>query len=368
MEDAGAAKVGPDDLQAMRPHSKPNMPSPFGRLLDRATYWDLMIVASATLLVSSTYFWLAPQSQGALFEGRALTFPEAVYLSIVTFTSLGYGDVLPVGFGRVVAVLDVACGLLLTAVLIGKVASERQASLLLLLHTSDTQRRISAFAKELANIRGALSEKSESEATTKSNRAELYSLRTLTQSISNYMSFNGFQAGIVEFGNFSALSALYDELDLAFEVCSRIVHGSGKNSDAVVMARAVSCCTRIYVLVRLMSRLHRSAATRSSLFGTVLISLRLKKPASLTLAEAAAKNKSELLFQSMAIGLGKAEAWKARGYHSLQLERVLAEMPSGSKDGWGNQVHKLIAAKLGISNSVASKCVATLVELGRLPK
>lgn len=368
MEDMGGAKAGPDDLKAMRPHSKPNMPSPFGRLLDRSSYADLMIIASATLLVSSTYFWLAPQGQGALVEGRAPTFPEAVYLSIVTFTSLGYGDVLPVGFGRVVAVLDVACGLLLTAVLIGKVASERQASLLLLLHTSDTQRRISAFAKELTNISGALSDQPESEVTIKVNGAELDSLRTLIQAIGNYMSFNGFQAGIVEFGNFSTLSALYNELDIAFDVCLRIVLRSGENSDTVVMARGVSCCTRIFVLVRLMNRLHRSAAMKSSLFGTLLISLRLKKPASLTLAEAAAKSKSELLFQSMAIGLGRAEAWKARGYHSLQLERVLAEMPNGPKDGWGNQVHKPIAAKLGVSNSVASKCIAKLLELGRLPK
>ncbi|WP_129468924.1 MULTISPECIES: potassium channel family protein [Mesorhizobium] len=76
----------------------------------------------------------------------------------VTFTSLGYGDYVPEGLGRFFAIFDVVSGLALTALLIGKFASERQSAILVLLHTSDCQQRISGFAQELEQLGHAIAD------------------------------------------------------------------------------------------------------------------------------------------------------------------------------------------------------------------
>lgn len=48
------------------------------------------------------------------FDGRALNgFPDALYFSGVTFTTLGYGDSVPTGWVRVLAVIESASGLIM---------------------------------------------------------------------------------------------------------------------------------------------------------------------------------------------------------------------------------------------------------------
>ncbi|MCA9102120.1 MAG: potassium channel family protein [Pirellulales bacterium] len=51
----------------------------------------------------------------AVKEPRATLFSNAAYLSFTTFTSLGYGDVVPVGNMRILAALEVLTGLLTIA-------------------------------------------------------------------------------------------------------------------------------------------------------------------------------------------------------------------------------------------------------------
>jgi len=50
----------------------------------------------------------------------------ALYFSIVTWTTLGYGDVTPAGFGRVVVSIEVLTGYILSALLIAAVVTEIQ--------------------------------------------------------------------------------------------------------------------------------------------------------------------------------------------------------------------------------------------------
>lgn len=63
-----------------------------------------------------TYPPLLAEWPGGLIEtGRVLA--ESLYFSVITFTTLGYGDVAPAGWGKLVATAEAASGLLLTVLL-----------------------------------------------------------------------------------------------------------------------------------------------------------------------------------------------------------------------------------------------------------
>jgi hypothetical protein len=76
-----------------------NLSTPVGRLLDRTSYDSLSIVIVLVVLSCSIYYWIAtPHRNGG--QATELSFWNSVYFSITTFTSLGFGDIYPVGYGR----------------------------------------------------------------------------------------------------------------------------------------------------------------------------------------------------------------------------------------------------------------------------
>jgi potassium channel LctB len=77
-------------------------------------------------------YWLGAGAAGGLRGGAGTTghdargLADALYFSLVTALSIGYGDVVPVGFIRGLAVLEGAAGLLIFGTLISKLVSRRQ--------------------------------------------------------------------------------------------------------------------------------------------------------------------------------------------------------------------------------------------------
>src|SRR5262245_29704242 len=57
-------------------------------------------------------------------------FLTALYFSFVTATSIGFGDVVPLGIARVIAVIEGAAGLLIFGAVISKLVSKRQEDLM----------------------------------------------------------------------------------------------------------------------------------------------------------------------------------------------------------------------------------------------
>ncbi len=86
-----------------------------------------------------------------------ITFGTGIYFSIVTISSLGYGDMHPVGFSKVLVCIEVLMGLALIGILIAKVSSRRLSYHVSRLFSSDAQKRLEAIAAEFEKSQDNLS-------------------------------------------------------------------------------------------------------------------------------------------------------------------------------------------------------------------
>jgi hypothetical protein len=68
-------------------------------------------VAGLAVIVGSAFFYAASDllKNGVLYKPTAF---DALYFSAVTFTTVGYGDLTPVAYGKIVVIFESLCGLL----------------------------------------------------------------------------------------------------------------------------------------------------------------------------------------------------------------------------------------------------------------
>lgn len=98
-----------------------------------------------------SFYFLSPAGNGIVSTVNPkddVSLFDAFYFSVVTISSLGYGDFRPVGYGRVVAIFEVIYGLVIIALIVSKVASERTATLVRLVYTSDIEKRVREYTEE----------------------------------------------------------------------------------------------------------------------------------------------------------------------------------------------------------------------------
>src|SRR5437867_7138031 len=101
-------------------------------LADRSVR-DLFYLWVAIVVVWGMVYWLmAWLPSGALVWSGATLAPDAagwlsaVYFSAVTATSVGYGDIVPIGLARVLAIAEGIAGLILFGCVVSKFVSRRQ--------------------------------------------------------------------------------------------------------------------------------------------------------------------------------------------------------------------------------------------------
>lgn len=355
----------PEQISPMRladPHHKTPLTSPVGRFVERASYTDLAVAGAGVLLLATVYFRWGPS--GHTLKATEKDLLEAAYFSFVTFTSLGYGDLSPIGFGRFVAMLVVLSGLVFIALLVGRFASERQQAVLLLLHTSDCQRRLNDFTSEIDRFSEDLEEAARA-ARTLQARSAAKSLTTRVEAASNYLVFNANQARLMAFGNESSLVALYTALAKVQRLCID-VHRTEK-SDLLLSRRTRTLANRCEGLVKLMQLFHENAERQTSyvhaLWRRVSAVRSAAKPEPSVLAQRVAA-----ISTSMSERGDWLRAWVRSGYTPAVCEQVWSASPAGEPAGWGADLHKRLAKELQISNSLAQKCLTKLRGEGRLPK
>ncbi|MCY4211985.1 MAG: potassium channel family protein [Gammaproteobacteria bacterium] len=100
------------------------------------------------------YTYLTPVGHGIgqnLMPLSETTLLEGIYFSVVTVSSLGYGDMHPVGISKALAGLEVLLGLAVIGIMVAKVTSQRLSYHVSRLFSSDAQKRLESIATEIDN-------------------------------------------------------------------------------------------------------------------------------------------------------------------------------------------------------------------------
>lgn len=108
-------------------------------------------IGGVTLLSATAYWFLTALGHGLLptTGSQQVSFGDCLYFSFVTISTLGYGDLRPVGISRIIAGGEVIFGVLTFALVVSKLASARDSTMLRLLYSSDQQRRLREFAETI---------------------------------------------------------------------------------------------------------------------------------------------------------------------------------------------------------------------------
>lgn len=90
-------------------------------LVDRTSGRGLLALAVGVTLLPAILYW---QTGGLRYHGEPdSSFLHALYFSIVTETTLGYGDITPIGWSRAIVCVQVVSGLLIAGLAIAKITS-----------------------------------------------------------------------------------------------------------------------------------------------------------------------------------------------------------------------------------------------------
>ena len=109
----------------------------------------LIVVWLGMIVVFGLIYWLAGVGMGMglqagshLVKADGQGFVTTIYFSFVTALSIGYGDVVPLGWFRVVAVVEGAAGLLIFGCVVSKLVSRRQEELTDEIHRTTFEDRL----------------------------------------------------------------------------------------------------------------------------------------------------------------------------------------------------------------------------------
>lgn len=312
-----------------------------GGIIDKLSYGKIATYIALVLTLSATYFFLAnPYGHGT--NQKELSWLDSLYYCIITFSSLGYGDITPLGFGKFVASLQVISGLALTAIFVGKIASERQYAMLRLVYTSEHQRRIVEFENEI----NFLCEKLDI-ALEEHNHENLYksskNIYSFIASINNYLHFQSSQADLASFGNTSALKRLYQSIaQLQVTVYDAIrtfgVQDGTKNK-----------------LEQIVSRINNIADT--------MMPFHTKDVRIIPLLNEIKQLKENLTNWNIRFKNGQPEYKFRSNISDYLLEKVCEKIPA---EPWPKNTHKTIAYELGVQIKLVQRCIDKLKNEGRI--
>lgn len=109
--------------------------------VDRATWKPLLAAVAGSILCFALAYWalseLNPEN-GLHYPDweHAVSLGDAIYFSVVTETTLGYGDFAPVGISRTLVVLQVISGLMLAGIVVARITSAQGRAARLLSYKS----------------------------------------------------------------------------------------------------------------------------------------------------------------------------------------------------------------------------------------
>jgi hypothetical protein len=128
-------------------------------LFERRSTADLAALWFGTILVCAGVYWaLSAFSMGGLREegqvigGGLHGLLTSVYFSFVTATSVGFGDVVPLGAVRSVAIAEAVVGLLIFGAVVSKLVSRRQEQVIGEIHRIAFEDRLERVQTDLHSV------------------------------------------------------------------------------------------------------------------------------------------------------------------------------------------------------------------------
>ncbi|WP_406870963.1 potassium channel family protein [Thioclava sp. 'Guangxiensis'] len=359
-----------DEFHDARPHSKPFLTTRIGQFVDKAAYVDIILSVLFIFSISSVYFTFAPPDHGLSSNGEVIdvSFPDSVYFSLVTFTSLGYGDMAPVGFGRFVASMTVVVGLSFFALIIGKIASERTHATLTLLHRSDVQRRLSAFSSEIESFRSDLDKLAEN-GEDKLLRQRLKDLQAQTSAASGYLVFNLHQSVSLYHGNNSGITRLFSEQQKLQETLISLHKRYSQSGEDSVLRRSLNIAsilpwTSNYFIEHLQAGdPARSYAERILAYGSRFIRGNNRESQTPNIPKSWLETR-----ERMKLNIDELTSWRRTNYTSDLQNKVYEALPAGPKSNWPKDTNKKISLKLNISIKATGRYIDRLTNNGSIPK
>ena len=97
------------------------------------------------------YSILTPYGHGTQVSPLGLL--NGIYFSIVTISSLGYGDFQPVGFSKAIACFEVLFGLSFMGIVVARMTSRRLSHHVRRLYISDAQKRLDDFSEKFSSLK-----------------------------------------------------------------------------------------------------------------------------------------------------------------------------------------------------------------------
>ncbi|MGM5482614.1 MAG: potassium channel family protein [Nanobdellota archaeon] len=102
----------------------------FKTFIDSLEFKNLLIVWLIIIACFAIYFNLASTQNNFLYydslDKKVQGFPDSLYFSFITASTLGYGDIVPIGLFKMVAVIEILLGLLMIAMVTSKIISIKQ--------------------------------------------------------------------------------------------------------------------------------------------------------------------------------------------------------------------------------------------------
>ncbi len=133
----------------------------FNTWLDRLTFFRILLIWASIIVIFGAVYYFFSGSQSYLFyqlkNNSPIGLKDSIYFSFITATSTGYGDILPFGHFKVLAIVEVVSGLLLLAFVTSKLISIKQDIILSEIYDISFNEKINRLRSSLLVFRQNLS-------------------------------------------------------------------------------------------------------------------------------------------------------------------------------------------------------------------
>ena len=124
---------------------------------EKLPIWKLLLMFLAAIFLFGMLYWYLTPSEHGILESNQLpndfSFFDGLYFSVVTASSLGYGDFRPIGLSRILAVVEVIFGLIFIGLLIASSTSQKITSIVSRSWASAIYSRLEEFTHSIYELK-----------------------------------------------------------------------------------------------------------------------------------------------------------------------------------------------------------------------